>query len=244
MLVDRYLPERLQSEILETYSAHLKCAFVAPASGSFEQKILSVHDFLPESIFNMLRNAADRQDQPQRVHVPIHKRGATISYHDLHYSAPEIIAFYLSPQLHEWCSLAIGERVRPTPINDLSSCSILIYDQPSDHIGWHYDYDFYHGRHFTALLSLVNTNAAGNGLSSARLMTRINRSQTVISTGPNTLILFEGAYVFHRVTPLQEGERRVILSMTFCTNPSSTALQSFERRIKDVAYFGRRAFRS
>jgi hypothetical protein len=202
---------------------------------------VSVDEFLPETAFNILREVAERQVQTDRVHIPIHKRGATISYHDLHYCAPEVIAFYLSPALHAFCSDVIGERVQPTPLSDLSSCSLLVYDRPNDHIAWHYDLDFYRGRHFTALLSLVNTDAAGTGVSSANLVVLREGREMVISTPPNTLVLFEGADVYHSVTPLEEQERRVILSMTFCTDPSASALQTLERRVKDIAYFGLRA---
>src|SRR5262249_34171365 len=152
-----------------------------------------------------------------------------------------MIAFYLSPAFHAWCSEVIGDRVQPTPLHDLSSCSLLIYDRPSDHIGWHFDLNFYQGRHFTALLSLVNSDAESRGLSSANLLVRQNGRDRVIPTPPNTQVLFEGADVYHCVSPLRPGERRIILSMTFCTNPSATVFQTFERRIKDVAYFGLRA---
>ena len=44
----------------------------------------------------------------------------------------------------------------PTPLHDQSSCSVLVYEKPGDHIGWHYDHNFYKGRHFTVLIPIVN----------------------------------------------------------------------------------------
>jgi hypothetical protein len=239
--VTRWYPsESLRHAIVQTYATGI--CFKPPAAPvRFDQKIVSVQDFLPEKTFRSLRIVAARQLQSERVHIPIHKRGATISYHDLHYCAPELVAFYLSPQLRAWCSAVIGERVQPTPLSDLSSCSLLIYDQPNDHIGWHYDLDFYRGRHFTLLLSLINTDASGTGVSSANLTILRDRRETLIATPPNTLVMFEGAHIYHSVSPLRERERRVILSMTFCTDPSATPLQNLERRAKDIAYFGLRA---
>jgi hypothetical protein len=234
-------PSRLlQCVIFRRYSRYIYFEPI-PANLNFDRKIVSVQNFLPESIFAFLRSVAERQAESERVHIPVHKRGATISYHALHYCAPELIAFYLSPAFHAWCSEIIGERVHPTPLHDLSSCSLLIYDRPNDHIGWHFDLNFYRGRHFTALLSLVNTDSKGTGVSSANLLVRQNGDDTIIPTPPNTLVLFEGAETYHSVTPLRERERRIILSMTFCTNPSASGLQTFERRVKDIAYFGLRA---
>ena len=234
-------PTRLLQRVI--VRSHPKCSslFLAPAKLSFDEKVISIPNFLPEPVFNILFAAAVRPVPPERIHIPAHKRGATISYHALHYYAPEMIAFYLSPAFHAWCSEIVAGRVEPTPLHDLSSCSLLIYDKPKDHIGWHFDLNFYHGRHFTALLSLVNTNAYGHSVSSANLLIRRNGEDVAIPTPPNTLVLFEGAEIFHCVTPLKEGERRVILSMTFCTDPSASTLRSFERRVKDIAYFGLRA---
>ncbi|HLH29887.1 MAG TPA: 2OG-Fe(II) oxygenase [Terriglobia bacterium] len=207
----------------------------------FDRKIVSAPSFLYDASFQRLRIAAERQVWAKRVNIPIHKRGETISYHELYQSAPEITAFYLSAELHDWCSSVVGSRVQPTPPDDLSSCSLLIYDRENDHIGWHYDINFYRGRHFTALLSLVNTDAAGLGLSSAQLSIRNETGDVVVPTAPNTMVLFEGAFVFHSVSRLREGERRIILSMTFCTDPAANAVQNLMRRSKDIAYFGLRA---
>ena len=78
-------------------------------------------------------------------------------------------------------------------------------------------------------------------LSSATLMVKQDGQDVVIPTPPNTLVLFEGAYVSHQVTRLQPDETRIVLSMTFCTDPTFSALQNFSRKVKDTAYFGLRA---
>lgn len=233
--------ERFQKQIIDAYSGDFQSGSFASEIPSFENRIVAVSDFLAEGAFATLLSAIDSQARHERVHIPVHKRGATISYHELHYCAPEVIAFYHSPNLHNWCSSVVGGRVMPTPLGDLSSCSILIYDKPFDRIGWHYDLNFYRGRHFTMLLALVNTGRAETGLSSANLMIRCRSGDAIVPTPPNTLILFEGACVYHRVTALKDGERRVVISMTFCTDRSATSLQNIERRFKDIAYFGIRA---
>jgi hypothetical protein len=138
-------------------------------------------------------------------------------------------------------SRLVGVWVGPTPIHDQSSLSLLFYNKPGDHIGWHYDHNFYRGRHFTLLLALVNNGRAARGLSHAVLKARVGGKEIGISTAPNTLVVFEGALVQHQVTPIQEGERRVILSMTYCTDPRAHWWQAASRRIKDTAFFGIRA---
>ena len=80
-----------------------------------------------------------------------------------------------------------------------------------------------------------------DGLSAARLMAKVGGREQVIATPPNSLVLFEGALVEHKATPIGEGERRVVLSMTFATDPGNTWVQGIARRIKDTAFFGIRA---
>lgn len=219
-----HLPERL----LDTLPDFKRCIAVVP-------------DALPTAAFALLQEAALRHSRTERSYVPVHKKGGTIAYEDLHQTAPEIVAFYQSDDLRRLGSAIIGESVIPTPIHDQSSCSLLFYDRPRDHIGWHYDYNFYKGRHFTVLLPLVNRRLHEDRLSSAQLVIRQDEREIVIPTPPNTLIIFEGAKVYHKVTTLEEDELRIILSMTFCTSPQASLFKGVIRRFKDIAYFGIRA---
>jgi hypothetical protein len=135
----------------------------------------------------------------------------------------------------------VSVKVDPTPLHDQSSLSVLVYDRPGDHIGWHYDHNFYRGRHFTLLLPIVNTGRSEGGISHARLSAKIDGAECEIGTPPNTLVLFEGAKVLHKVSPILDGERRVVISMTYCTDARASGVQAVARRLKDTAFFGVRA---
>jgi len=204
----------------------------------FDDKLVVIEEFLTEHDFEILVNAVLDHSDSRRVHIAGHKRGETIGYEELCRHAGTVVEFYNSPDLRKTISGWVGADVIPTPAHDRSSCSVLIYANEGDHIGWHYDYNFYNGRHFTALLSLVNEHRLRPGLSSANLRVRKNGLVQIVSTPPNTFVLFEGAYIYHGVTALGPDERRIILSMTFCTNPATTPLKDFARRVKDIAYFG------
>ena len=118
---------------------------------------------------------------------------------------------------------------------------MLCYKDAGDHIGWHYDHNFYRGRHFTVLLMLVN-RAADGGPSKSRLQHQLaDGSAEAIDMPDNTLVVFEGARVRHRVTPIAEGDLRMVLSMTYCDDPRTHPLKDAARRIKDTAFFGLRA---
>lgn len=207
----------------------------------FDKALVKVPDFLPAGVFARLRADIIGLDAQERTHMPIMRRGATAAYETLIAEVPSVVAWYHSPDLMKFISRVVGAAVEPTPINDQNSLSILHYDQPLDHIGWHYDHNFYRGRHFTALLTIVNEGSDKGGLSHAVLTARLDGKPVAILTEPNSLVLFEGALVRHKVTPLQAGERRVVLSMTCCTDPRARLWQGIARRIKDTAYYGVRA---
>lgn len=207
----------------------------------FSHRLVSLTGLLPSAILDHLRQVVDGARRNERSYIPGHKQGGTISYEHLHRIAPELVTFYQSQVLRDLVSNIVGVPVVPTPLHDQSSCSLLVYDRPRDHIGWHYDHNFYRGRHFTVLLCLVNEDRVHGGLSSAHLQARIDGKEEIIPTPPNTLVIFEGAQVLHRVTGLGPEQTRIQLSMTFCTDPTAPWFKSLIRRGKDMAYFGIRA---
>jgi hypothetical protein len=207
----------------------------------FTDRLAVVPDLLPADIFATLQAESERLVAHERSFVPTHKKGGTVAYETLIASAPAITALYHCAGFNDFISRVVGVRVQPTPIHDQSSLSVLFYDKPGDHIGWHYDHDFYRGRHFTVLIAMANEGRAADGLSHAELQARVARREIAVSTAPNTGVVFEGARIHHKVTPILAGERRVVLSMTFCTDPRSWWWQGASRRLKDTAFFGLRA---
>jgi len=231
--------EGLQQQILvSTPSVAFDAADPPP---QFDELLAQIDKALPEATFETIRAEVEQLVTTERSYLPTHKKGGTVAYETLCNQAPAVISVYLNPEFHAFLSRIVGEPLKPTPINDQSSCSILFYEKPGDHIGWHYDHNFYRGRHFTVLVPIVNRGHSTGGLSEARLQARMARGDISLPTPPNSLVIFEGGKVLHKVTPIADGERRIILSMTFCTDPSSTLMQGLKRRIKDTAFFGVRA---
>jgi len=208
----------------------------------FAGRLASVSNILPPDLLARIRQEVGRLSATERTYLPTHKKGGAIAYETLCAHAPSIVELYLSPALqHLVATIARVDRVVPTPLHDQSSCSVLVYEKPGDHIGWHYDHNFYKGRHFTVLIPIVNCGADAGGVSAAKLMVKLAGQERTIAAPANTMVLFEGARVLHKVTPIRDGERRVVLSMTYCTDPRNSVLQGIARRIKDTAFFGIRA---
>ena len=163
----------------------------------FDEHLAVLPDFLPPHTFAALRAEAERLSDPERNYVPAHKKGGTIAYETLIQAAPGIVSLYHSSDLLGLASRLVGIWVGPTPIHDQSSLSLLVYNKPGDHIGWHFDHNFYRGRHFTLLLALVNTGQAAGGLSHAMFERGSAAARSRSARRPNTLVIFEGALVQH-----------------------------------------------
>ncbi len=58
-------------------------------------------------------------------------------------------------------------------------------------------------------------------------------------TPPGSMVIFNGDKLWHAVTPLGEGEERIVLTMEYVTNPEMGPLMRFVSNMKDaIAYFG------
>jgi len=200
-----------------------------------------LHRFLAPDDFAALQQNVLTLSETERSYIPLHKKGGTIAYGTIRARAPAVAEFYHSRAHRGAVSDLLGLWLEPTPLRDESSLSILVYEHSGDHIGWHFDHNFYRGRHFTVLLAIENRGFCRDGLSASCLMARSGRTEQIVPTPANTLVVFEGARVLHKVTPIREGERRVILSMTYCTDPRNSLTREVARRFKDTAFFGMRA---
>ena len=185
--------ERRRQLLREGHSAAHSVEADARAMPSFADLLAVLPDALPPETMRTLTADIERLATTERSYVPTHKKGGTVAYETLRGNAPAVVALYCSPDFHALISRIVGATVVPTPRHDQSSCSVLFYERPGDHIGWHYDHNFYKGRHFTVLLPIVNRDAAGTGLSAARLMARVGADEREIPTPPNQLVVFEGA---------------------------------------------------
>ncbi len=212
-------------------------AFETP---SFEGKLATRDNVLAADPFAKVVEEVAALIETERSYLPTHKKGGTVAYSVLREKAPTLVSHYQSAAMNQLVSRIVGVQIKPTPLHDESSCSVLFYEKPGDHINWHYDHNFYRGRHFTVLIPIVN-RGSDDGLSAARLMVKQGGSDVEVATPPNRLIVFEGAEVRHKVTPITDGERRAVWSMTYCTDTRNSAFQGAARRVKDTAFFGLRS---
>lgn len=232
-----------RSEFVQKYPVEI--AFSPDAKElalKFEREhVVRMDGFLSPACLGRLRSEAEENIPRMAIsYIPTHKKGRTLSYENIHRFAHACLGLYHSVELQRLVSSITGTKIFPTPDQDQSSLSVLCYNEAGDHINWHYDHNFYKGRHFTVLLSLANESRTG-GVSQSQLMRRTATGDETIDTHANSLIVFEGARVLHRASPTADGDVRIMLSMTYCADPRTSWIKEMARRIKDTAFYGVRA---
>jgi hypothetical protein len=181
-----------------------------------ENNIIIINDFLNPDFHIFLKNQFDNvKFVSKNVY---YRKGSGYDFFKLH-NTDEYVGFlelFYNNDLLSNLSKIIGKPLQRTPLSDLNACSLLIYSKKGDYIDWHKDYSIYNGDRYVALLTIVNENEKKNNLSQNEFYYVYNNVEYKFKMKPNTLILFKGSEILHKSTSINENERRILLSMTFC----------------------------
>ncbi len=206
------------------------------AQGEF----LALECLLPKSLIEQLmREVEDVRPKINRNFIPKHKKGGSVSYYLLQESAPAMLELYQHQGLIDVLSQLAGVPLLLCPDEDPHACALYFYTEPGDHIGYHYDTSYYKGARYTVLIGLRDQ-------SSSRLLCRLHTKdadqevqELSLATEPGTFIYFNGDKLHHAVSPLAEGEERIVLTLQYVTDPAMSFTHRWFSNMKDaVGYFG------
>ena len=204
-----------------------------------QNEFVYVERLFPDSVVGpMVEEVRRAKARINRNYIPRHKKGGSVSYYTLREQAPAILTLYRSPAFLDFVRQVTGAPAALCPETDPHACALYYYTEPGDHIGFHFDTSYYKGTRFTVLVGLVER-------SSSRLVCQVYKDdparmrEVAIATEPGTLVLFNGDKLWHKITPLGEGEERVSLTLEYVTDARMTPAKRFISNMKDaVAYFG------
>ena len=203
-------------------------------------EFMQIEQFLPANFTNALVGELDKLDGSiHRNFIPKHKKGGSVSRFDLDRQAETFGQLYDFEPLNEFLSFVAGRPLLQCPANDPHTYALYYYTEPGDHIGYHYDTSYYKGARYTVLLGLVDE-------SSCRLEYQLHKDDESRETQtldtqltPGKLVFFNGDKLYHRITPLQENERRIALTLEYLTSEKMNPCLRFISNMKDsIAYFG------
>jgi len=205
-----------------------------------QDEFLCLDSFLPAEILECWN--AELEVLIPRIHrnyIPSHKKGGSVVFETVAALAPTIHAVYTSPTLLAFFRRLFAADVSLCPPTDPHRCVLYAYTEAGDHMGWHYDRSYYRGARYTVLFGLRDR-------SSSRLLCRLHtknpgheQEELAVRTAPGMLVAFNGAKLYHSVSPQVEGEHRFVVSMEYVTSPEMNWFLRFVSNMKDaIAYFG------
>lgn len=172
------------------------------------------------------------------------RRGAAIGGHELLSgpAATEVRRLFEGPFLQQIRARTGLSALQWVPELDTNRFSALCYEGPAsgevgDGIDWHVDGSIYLGERWAGILTLLEDT---HDRTAKLELEPAGQLLTLPSDGlANSLALFRGDHVRHRVRPMAPGERRVVLSLLFSTWPVRTLnplLRRYQSRINQTFY--------
>lgn len=205
-----------------------------------QDEFVFVPDFLPKDALAQIQARLPAlRDAVHRNFIPKHKKGGSISRYQIDQLAPEIADLYVDKSFKAWLEALCGVRLMQSPANDPHAYALYYYTEAGDHIGYHYDTSYYRGDRYTVLIGIVDDSSCRLEYQLyRRSRTRESVSGSVALT-PGALAFFHGDKLYHRITPLREGEQRISLTLEYVTDPRMYPWHRFVSNMKDaIAYFG------
>src|SRR6185295_9778804 len=211
-----------------------------------QNEFLVIPQFLSRSVVeeHLVPQAQGVKSELNRNFIPGHKKGGSVSYYTVIEKAPRFLDLYRSSAFIEFLSRLVQAKLSLCPENDPHACALYYYTEPGDHIGFHYDTSYYKGVRYTVLLGLVNQSVH------CKLACHLHKDDPTrevkeleLLTEPGDLAVFNGDKLWHAVTPLGEGEYRVMLTLEYLTNSEMGPFKRVYSNLKDAfAYFGIKTF--
>ncbi len=206
-----------------------------------QNEFIHLEHFLPPSVFDPLLTEVEvLESDINRNYVPGHKQGGSVSFYSIREKAPVMLALYRSSALRAFLDWLTDAELKLCPEDDPHACALYYYTRPGDHIGYHYDTSYYKGARYTVLIGLVERSEH------CRLVARVGKDEAVVNLpethlrmDAGTMVVFNGDTLWHAVTPLGEGERRVVLTLQYVTDQRMGPVKKLFSNMKDAfAYFG------
>jgi len=241
MREDRTVADAVETEV----AAAVRALDVAGARARYrdQNQFVYFERWLPPSLVAALVADVERvRPAIHRNHIPRHKKGGSVSAYTLREQAPAITALYRSEAFLGLVRAITGAPVQRCPDGDPHACALYFYTEPGDHIGFHFDTSYYKGARYTVLVGLIERSSSRLVAQPFKNVPGREAVEVALATEPGTVVLFNGDTLWHKITPLGEGEERVSLTLEYVTDPGMTPLRRFISNMKDsVAYFGFRS---
>jgi hypothetical protein len=210
-----------------------------------QNEFVFIERFLPpDAVAAMVEEARRLLPGTHRTWVPGIRKAETIGQIPIAQKAPFLHGLYRSPSFLEFARRLTGTSLEVKHERDAHAAALYVYNRAGDHVGWHHDDcgcpDM---ASYTGTIGLVNDSSSKVQFQLFRDHPTLPMRELYLSTVPGSLVFFCGSKAYHRVTPLQAGEERMVYSFAHVTaGKRLTGLRRFKENCWDaLLYFGPRA---
>jgi hypothetical protein len=206
-----------------------------------DQRFFVLPNFLPEDEYLRVRDLGMAGRGEFFRKRSIIRSGAALGLHELLESpcAGVVDALVNSGVLQlvrDRTGLEDMEYVGPADRNQIS---LLYYADQGDGIDWHFDGNIYLGERWAGIYTLHEESADGT----TKLEAEVDGELRTFDCGEmrNTLLLFQGDQVRHRVRPMAAGEERLVVNLLFSPTPVMTRnpVLRFYQSIVNYVFYGK-----
>ena len=197
-----------------------------------------IENFLPEEEFERLKAVArEEKDNLYRKNSGM-RSGAAMSSQDLRAGAcAQLAESLINDRTLERAQEALDiSDLQFIGQEDTNQLSLLYYGEPGDGIDWHFDGNIYLGDRWAGIFTLQeDTLDEFSKLELKEGDGSIHQFPTKLM--PNSLALFQGDKMIHRVRGMNEGEERMVVNLLFSTNPEPSKNPLLQLYQSTVNYF-------
>ena len=118
---------------------------------------------------------------------------------------------------------------------DTNQLSLLYYGEPGDGIDWHFDGNIYLGERWAGIYTLQEDTLDEHSKLELKQDGSVRQFPTKVM--PNSLALFQGDKMIHRVRGMNDGEERMVVNLLFSTNPEPSKNPMLRLYQSTVNYF-------
>lgn len=200
-------------------------------------EVYIIEDFLPPEEFEKLKAVAREEKENLYRKNSGMRSGAAMSSQDLRAGA----CMALADSLINDSTLARAREALSIPElqfigrEDTNQLSLLYYGEAGDGIDWHFDGNIYLGERWAGIFTLQEDTL--DDVSKLELKQDDSVRQFPTKLMPNSLALFQGDKMIHRVRGMNEGEERMVVNLLFATNPQTSKNPLLQLYQSTVNYF-------
>ena len=177
-----------------------------------------VKNVLPAATFSKIKQILQNEKNRSVEQNSFFRRGSAFDGTDLRANCPEVVDALVSDALLHAARDQSGlSDLCFVPDGDVNQISLLHYRTAGDGIGWHVDGNIYIGQRWAGILTIEERTE--DPCSKLELRPNGQVLTFPVSELENTLILFQGDQVQHRVRPMADGEERLVINLLLTTDP-------------------------